>query len=312
MRKVQPLQRALAGASAWVTGMRREQSVTRSNLGGGRARRGEAARLVEAEPAGQRGRSGGRGPSSRSTACPRTRCTAPASRRSAARLARARWLPGEDVRAGRWWWEDPGQQGVRSARAEDGVSAHPLFLRLEGRVVLVVGGGPVACDKACALGGEPARGCAWSRREVRAELARGRRGGAPARLRAGRSRRRVAGGGGGAAGGEPPGARSRPTSSRRFVVAVDDVANCSGDRRGLPAARSAHLRAVVGRRGAGAGVAPAPGARRAPARRSWRSGCKVARTERAAWKADKTPFARRRPRLLEALTALYSGESVKP
>lgn len=31
IRKVEPLQRALNGASAWVTGMRREQSVTRSN-----------------------------------------------------------------------------------------------------------------------------------------------------------------------------------------------------------------------------------------------------------------------------------------
>lgn len=31
IRKVEPLQRALSGASAWVTGMRREQSVTRSN-----------------------------------------------------------------------------------------------------------------------------------------------------------------------------------------------------------------------------------------------------------------------------------------
>lgn len=31
IRKVEPLQRALSGASAWITGMRREQSVTRLN-----------------------------------------------------------------------------------------------------------------------------------------------------------------------------------------------------------------------------------------------------------------------------------------
>lgn len=31
IRKVEPLQRALSGSSAWITGMRREQSVTRSN-----------------------------------------------------------------------------------------------------------------------------------------------------------------------------------------------------------------------------------------------------------------------------------------
>lgn len=31
IRKVEPLQRALSGASAWITGMRREQSVTRTN-----------------------------------------------------------------------------------------------------------------------------------------------------------------------------------------------------------------------------------------------------------------------------------------
>ncbi len=31
IRKVEPLQRALSGSSGWITGMRREQSVTRSN-----------------------------------------------------------------------------------------------------------------------------------------------------------------------------------------------------------------------------------------------------------------------------------------
>lgn len=32
IRKVEPLQRALSGLEAWITGLRREQSVTRSNL----------------------------------------------------------------------------------------------------------------------------------------------------------------------------------------------------------------------------------------------------------------------------------------
>lgn len=105
IRKVEPLRRALSGLSAWITGLRREQSVTRSEL-----------QVVEADQA-----NGGifkvnplanwslddcwnfvrqnkipwnslydRGYTSIGCA-PCTRAIE----------------PGEDQRAGRWWWENP-------------------------------------------------------------------------------------------------------------------------------------------------------------------------------------------------------------
>jgi hypothetical protein len=59
IRKVEPLGRALAGLDAWVTGLRSEQSVTRSDTPGDRDRR-RAPRHREAEP--DRALVDGRGP----------------------------------------------------------------------------------------------------------------------------------------------------------------------------------------------------------------------------------------------------------
>lgn len=104
IRKVEPLARALAGKAAWVTGMRRAQSLTRRDLP---EREYDAqyrlwkfnplADWSEAEvwqyirelevpynPLQEQGY--------RSIGC------APCTRATAA---------GEDLRAGRWWWEDP-------------------------------------------------------------------------------------------------------------------------------------------------------------------------------------------------------------
>jgi phosphoadenosine phosphosulfate reductase len=104
IRKVEPLSRALEGKAAWVTGMRRAQSVTRRDLP---EREYDAqyrlwkfnplADWSEAEvwqyirsldvpynPLQDQG--------FRSIGC------APCTRATAA---------GEDLRAGRWWWEDP-------------------------------------------------------------------------------------------------------------------------------------------------------------------------------------------------------------
>jgi phosphoadenosine phosphosulfate reductase len=105
VRKVEPLSRALAGLTAWITGMRREQSVTRASLDpierdaahGGilkynplaawttqqvwdyvRAHSIPYNRLYDAGYA--------------SIGC--EPCTRPIG-------------PGEDLRAGRWWWEHP-------------------------------------------------------------------------------------------------------------------------------------------------------------------------------------------------------------
>jgi phosphoadenosine phosphosulfate reductase len=105
VRKVRPLGRALAGARAWMTGMRRAQSPTRADLRvletddahGGIPKLSPLARWTEDEvwafvrehrvpvhPLHAEG-------------YPSIGC-APCTR--AVR-------PGEDVRAGRWWWEDP-------------------------------------------------------------------------------------------------------------------------------------------------------------------------------------------------------------
>jgi len=107
VRKVEPLKRALAGKKAWVTGMRRDQAATRAALG--EQAWDEDHQLTKFNPlidwsldqvwayvrehkvpynalhdAGY----------------PSIGC-APCTRAVA---------PGEDVRAGRWWWESPDQK----------------------------------------------------------------------------------------------------------------------------------------------------------------------------------------------------------
>jgi len=105
IRKVEPLSRALKGLSGWVTGLRREQSVTRSDLkaievddlNGGILKINpllewseeqlvtytEAERLPKNRLYSQGYRSIGCAPCTRAV------------------------QPGEDARAGRWWWENP-------------------------------------------------------------------------------------------------------------------------------------------------------------------------------------------------------------
>ena len=103
VRKVEPLKRFLATRAAWITGLRREQSITRADLPlveidhdhGGIAKLNPLANWSEDDvwravrehdlPINALHRRG-----YRSIGC------APCSRAV---------LPGEDVRAGRWWWE---------------------------------------------------------------------------------------------------------------------------------------------------------------------------------------------------------------
>jgi phosphoadenosine phosphosulfate reductase len=104
LRKTEPLARALAGKSAWVTGLRRAQSVTRSDLP---VRENDAAHgMAKFNPLAdwseddvwtylrERGvpYSALHDRGYRSIGC------APCTRAVE---------PGEDVRAGRWWWESP-------------------------------------------------------------------------------------------------------------------------------------------------------------------------------------------------------------
>lgn len=105
IRKVEPLSRALAGLSGWVTGMRREQSVTRGDLraierdglNGGILKINPLIDWSERQleeyvrehnlPCNRLFKQG-----FRSVGCaPCTRVV----------------QPGEDARAGRWWWENP-------------------------------------------------------------------------------------------------------------------------------------------------------------------------------------------------------------
>lgn len=103
IRKLRPLKRALAGSRAWLTGLRREQSPTRADLqptesDGGKPARLKIAPLLDwdleriwafakehhlpTHPLHEAG-------------FPSIGC-APCTRAIA---------PGEDLRAGRWWWE---------------------------------------------------------------------------------------------------------------------------------------------------------------------------------------------------------------
>ncbi|MEW5814724.1 MAG: phosphoadenylyl-sulfate reductase [Spirochaetota bacterium] len=105
VRKIEPLRRALSGADAWITGLRREQSMTRARLlkveedkaNGGTVKVNPLADWTEKDvwdyirenriPYNQL----------HDLNYPSIGC-APCTRAVA---------PGEDLRAGRWWWEKP-------------------------------------------------------------------------------------------------------------------------------------------------------------------------------------------------------------
>jgi phosphoadenosine phosphosulfate reductase len=105
IRKVEPLGRALAGLAGWVTGMRREQSVTRADIAsleidaahGGILKINPLVSWTEAEVWAHAEKR--RIPINRlhKQGYPSIGC-APCTRAIRA---------GEHPRAGRWWWEDP-------------------------------------------------------------------------------------------------------------------------------------------------------------------------------------------------------------
>jgi phosphoadenosine phosphosulfate reductase len=104
VRKVQPLKRALADKKAWITGMRREQAVTRGSLevSAFDADHGlqkfnplldwtdaEVWEYIKANDVPYNALHDQFYPSIGCAPCTRA------------------ITPGEDIRAGRWWWEDP-------------------------------------------------------------------------------------------------------------------------------------------------------------------------------------------------------------
>ncbi|GAB4240698.1 MAG: phosphoadenylyl-sulfate reductase [Deltaproteobacteria bacterium] len=105
IRKVEPLSRALSGLRAWVTGQRREQSVTRRNLSvveidedhGGILKVNPLAAWTEVEVREYTRKRKLPVHRLHDMGYPSIGC-APCTRAVA---------PGEDPRAGRWWWERP-------------------------------------------------------------------------------------------------------------------------------------------------------------------------------------------------------------
>jgi phosphoadenosine phosphosulfate reductase len=128
IRKVEPLKRALAGRKAWLTGMRREQSTTRTELA---VQAHDAVYGLEKfnpltewseEDAWQY---------IRAFDVPYNRLYDQGYRSIGCAPCSRPVVEGEEVRAGRWWWEEPqskecglhvGPDG-RLVRAAAGVSA---------------------------------------------------------------------------------------------------------------------------------------------------------------------------------------------
>ncbi len=106
-RKIEPLKRALSGLKVWITGLRREQAVTRTELN--RIEFDEANNLLKFNPLIDWTEEQvwqyikeNHIPYNKlhDTGFPSIGCQ-PCTRAIA---------PGEDVRAGRWWWELPEQK----------------------------------------------------------------------------------------------------------------------------------------------------------------------------------------------------------
>ncbi|MBT0963504.1 phosphoadenylyl-sulfate reductase [Denitromonas iodatirespirans] len=104
IRKVEPLQRALAGKKAWITGLRAAQAATRTNLptrefdaGNGLEKLNPLAAWSEADVWAYIRLHEVPYNALHDQFYPSIGC-APCTRAVAI---------GEDIRAGRWWWEDP-------------------------------------------------------------------------------------------------------------------------------------------------------------------------------------------------------------
>ena len=105
IRKVEPLSRALKGLKGWVTGMRREQSVTRSelkaleqdDLNGGIIKINPLLDWSEEQLLAYVDQH----------RLPKNRLYSLGYRSIGCAPCTRAVQPGEDARAGRWWWENP-------------------------------------------------------------------------------------------------------------------------------------------------------------------------------------------------------------
>ena len=108
VRKVEPLGRALSGVDAWITGLRREQSITRTGVSkveiddghGGIAKLNPLATWTEKETWDY----------IRANDVPYNRLHDQGYPSLGCAPCTRAVKPGEDARAGRWWWESPEQK----------------------------------------------------------------------------------------------------------------------------------------------------------------------------------------------------------
>ena len=123
VRKVEPLGRALHGLSAWIVGLRRDQAVTRNDLN--RIEWDEANGLVKSAPlAGWSESEVWEFIRKNEVPChelheqgfPSIGC-APCTRAI---------KPGEDTRAGRWWWEQPEHKECGLHSAGEATASSPV------------------------------------------------------------------------------------------------------------------------------------------------------------------------------------------
>ncbi|WP_263772689.1 phosphoadenylyl-sulfate reductase [Propionivibrio soli] len=130
VRKVEPLQRALAGKKAWITGMRAQQSATRDGLpvqqfdeAHGLEKFNPLADWSEREVWAYIRQNRVPYNALHDRFYPSIGC-APCTRAI---------TPGEDVRAGRWWWENPATKecGLHVKDALGGVSAKANLREVE-------------------------------------------------------------------------------------------------------------------------------------------------------------------------------------
>lgn len=105
IRKVEPLARALSGLKAWVTGLRREQSVTRTRLAAVEIDPSNPERVKINPLAGwtmEQVRT-----FTREHRIPHNRLYDRGYTSIGCAPCTRALQPGEDQRAGRWWWENP-------------------------------------------------------------------------------------------------------------------------------------------------------------------------------------------------------------
>ncbi len=119
IRKVEPLKRALAGSKAWITGMRRDQAVTRGGLevssfdsDYGMQKINPLLDWSNAEVWEYLKQNDVPYNKMHDRFYPSIGC-APCTRAV---------TPGEDIRSGRWWWEDAGQKecGLHIGKLKNG------------------------------------------------------------------------------------------------------------------------------------------------------------------------------------------------